>query len=163
MKQPQLWHNILNFPFDDSSAERPFSLRLSQENDWSYEFSLEAIHEYRKFMYLATIADQAVGPSKVIDQVWHLHLIYTRSYWFHFCEGILGRSIHHAPSKGGGVEDEKHRLIYRYTLELYAQEFKEEAPMAIWGNAKALLSKGNPKNLNTKNQRLISLLWKSKK
>jgi hypothetical protein len=39
-----------------------------------------AIGEYRRFLYLTQIAAHDLTPSKAIDSIWHLHLLYTQSY-----------------------------------------------------------------------------------
>jgi hypothetical protein len=41
-------------------------------NGWSRPFALRAIEEYRKFVFLALVADHQVTPSDQVDQVWHL-------------------------------------------------------------------------------------------
>jgi hypothetical protein len=37
------------------------------------------------------ISTHIVTPSEQVDQVWHLHLTYTRSYWDEFCPNVLGQ------------------------------------------------------------------------
>ena len=34
-----------------------------------------------------------IGPSDEVDQAWHLHLVYTRSYWGEFCPNVLGKPL----------------------------------------------------------------------
>src|SRR4051794_37448027 len=87
-----LWNKLTSFAFDDPTAERPFSVRLAQENAWSPEFACRVIEEYRRFLYLAGSSTQRVVPSAVVDKAWHLHLIYTRSYWDGLCRDVLGRA-----------------------------------------------------------------------
>ncbi|HTF02426.1 MAG TPA: hypothetical protein VK826_00310 [Bacteroidia bacterium] len=53
MKNAALWDAIQNFEFDDPLDVYGFSLRLAKENFWTRDFTLRAIHEYRRFMYLA--------------------------------------------------------------------------------------------------------------
>lgn len=78
------------------------------------------------------IADHSLTPSDQVDQVWHLHLLYTQSYWIDFCQDTLGKQIHHGPTKGGKQEGEKYNDLYEKTLALYKTLFKRDAPQDIW-------------------------------
>ncbi|MGL5891676.1 MAG: glycine-rich domain-containing protein, partial [Bacteroidia bacterium] len=66
------------------------------------------------------------------DQVWHLHMLYTESYWKDFCEKTLEREIHHGPTKGGTQEAEKFTDWYARTLEMYRAVFLSEPPADLW-------------------------------
>ncbi|MFN7741158.1 MAG: glycine-rich domain-containing protein [Cyanobacteriota bacterium] len=57
--------------------------------------------EYRRFLFLAMQAGHPVSPSRPVDLAWHQHLLDTRSYWQEFCPRVLGRPLHHTPSRGG--------------------------------------------------------------
>jgi len=63
--------------------------------------------------------------------VWHLHLLYTRSYWDEFCGKILQKTLHHSPSLGGKQEGLKYRHYYQQTLEIY-QKYFGTPPPDIW-------------------------------
>ena len=132
MKNKFLWDQIANFEIDNPVAKFPFSSRLKKENKWSYEYTFRAITEYKKFMYLAIISEKPVSPSYIIDQIWHLHLIYTESYWIEFCQNCLGKNIHHIPTNGGDSENTNYQDIYEQTLILYQKEFDEKVPIDIW-------------------------------
>src|SRR5947199_354356 len=80
------------------------------------ERAARAIEEYRRFAFLAVAAGHPVSPSDAVDQVWHLHLLYTRSYWVQFCGEVLGKPLHHEPSTGGGGEAAKFDAWYGQTL-----------------------------------------------
>jgi hypothetical protein len=88
--------------------------------------------EYRRFLYLAARAGHPVTPSDTVDQAWHLHLIYTRHYWWELCDGILGMQLHHEPSAGGTVESNKFQRQYEQTIESYKATFGEAPPADIW-------------------------------
>ena len=45
------------------------------------------------------VSDHPVTPSIEVDQVWHLHLIYTRQYWNDFAKHMPFEP-HHGPTKG---------------------------------------------------------------
>ena len=74
-----LWEKLEGFQLDDNNAVLDFSARLSKENGWSREFTTRAIQEYKRFLLLAMHAGHPVTPGEAVDQVWHLHLVYTRS------------------------------------------------------------------------------------
>lgn len=143
-----LWNKIQAFELDDPTAAYSFSDRLARENGWSLEYSLRTIVEYKKFMYLLCIAGHPLTPSDQVDQVWHLHLIYTRSYWIDFCEGVLGRQIHHGPTKGGAAENDKFTDWYAKTKELYANQFAEIPPPDIWPDSSIRFKDVNFKRVN---------------
>lgn len=141
----KLWEKLAAFPIDDPAAEFPLSKRLAKEQEWSHELALRVVEEYRKFLFLSMVSPQMVTPSLRVDEAWHLHLLYTRSYWQELCVKTLGRLIHHQPSTGGKQEDERFSDLYDRTLELYT-EFFGEPPHDIWGcchRAKTGLVAGN--------------------
>ncbi|MCH6258459.1 hypothetical protein MLD52_18000 [Puniceicoccaceae bacterium K14] len=129
---PTLWQKLERFQLDEPDAQLPFSKRLAKEKNWSDDFTLKAIDEYKRFLYLAVVADHPVTPSETVDAVWHLHLCYTRSYWGELCPKILGRNLHHNPSQGGADQSTLFRNQYQRTLESYRREFGTPPPAEIW-------------------------------
>ena len=127
-----LWTRIRGFPVDDPDALIKFSDKLAFENNWSEGFTRRAIEEYKKFIFLCCISPTGASPSNVVDEVWHLHLTYTRNYWNEFCRQTLGKEIHHHPSKGGSAEKGKHQNWYAETIQLYSDVFGETPPIDIW-------------------------------
>jgi hypothetical protein len=127
-----LLNRLEGFDIDGGAAQLTFAMRLAKEQGWSPDYARRVIREYLRFIYLGT-TDGPVTPSHAIDQAWHLHMIYTQSYWDRLCGEVLGKPFHHHPSRGGEREDAKHREQYRATLEKYRQAFGEEPPMDIWG------------------------------
>jgi hypothetical protein len=116
----------------DEPVAFPFSARLARENDWSRDHARRVIAEYKRFVWLAARAGHPVTPSEAVDQAWHLHLCYTRSYWEDLCGGILGAPLHHGPTRGGREEGEKFADWYGRTLESYRRHFGEDPPADIW-------------------------------
>lgn len=129
-EQFDLWDRISSFPMDNPKAELKFSDRLAYLNGWTAEYAQQAINEYLKFIFLCAVSKQMVTPSLAVDSVWHLHLLYTRSYQ-ELCN-IAGRFIHHEPSTGGEAETKKFKNIYEQTLALYASYF-DAPPSNVWG------------------------------
>src|SRR5215470_14198652 len=127
-----LWQRIEEFPIDDPGDEFPFSARLARENGWLAATAAAAIEEYRKFIYLLCVTDSPLTPSETVDQVWHLHLVYTRSYWTVFCGGVLGRPLHHEPTRGSDAQAALFKDQYAQTLARYESEFGVAPPAEFW-------------------------------
>ena len=147
-KQQEMWKKISDFKFDSPTSSHPFSSRLSKENGWSREYSKRVVEEYRKFLYLSVISGKSLTPSEEVDQAWHLHMIYTHSYWTDLCKETLGTSLHHGPTKGGTKETVKYKDQYQFTLDFYESEFGEKAPEDIWPNVKKRFEDINYKRVN---------------
>jgi uncharacterized protein (TIGR04222 family) len=130
-KQQQLYQRICDYKLDDPSHELGFLAHLMRANGWSRPFALRAIEEYRKFVFLALVADHQVTPSDQVDQVWHMHLLFSDAYWNDFCPRVLGRSLHHHPTRGGQAERDRFHQLYRATIRSYRQHFGEP-PVDLW-------------------------------
>jgi len=131
-QESKRWSEVQEFELDDDEAMFTFSDRLAKENGWSKGFALRAIEEYKRFMFLVCVTNQPLAPSEEIDQVWHLHLLYTRSYWKEFCGEVLKREIHHGPTRGGPEEKDKFNNWYDQTLLYYRQKFHNDPPPDLW-------------------------------
>jgi hypothetical protein len=138
-QQKDLWTRIRDFAIDDPSAFVRYSDKLAHSNGWSKDYTARVIEEYRKFIFLCCILPNGASPSKPIDEAWHLHLTYTHNYWKEFCAGILGKEMHHFPSKGGPEENKKHINWYAETLNAYKEIFGYEAPADIWTTQNTVL------------------------
>ena len=126
-----LWQRLEAHVFDDPGAGFPFSLRLAKENGWSLGCTRRAVAEYRRFAFLAVAAGHPVSPPDAVDQVWHLHLLYTRDYWGEFCPEVLRAPLHHGPTRGGADERDKFADWYGRTLASY-RRFFGEPPADLW-------------------------------
>jgi len=135
-EQAAVYQRIKQFRFDEGDSQFPFVSRLARENGWSDAYAARTIAEYRKFVFLALFAGHPVSPSDQVDQVWHLHLLYTHSYWKRFCGETLGCPFRHEPTKGGKTEKDKFETWYAATTESYRRFFGEEPPSDIWPDAR---------------------------
>ena len=133
-QQVELYKRIQAFSFDRPDR-LPFSKRLARDNGWSLAYARRVIDEYKKFAFLAVAASHPVTPSDGVDQVWHLHLSYTRSYW-QFCQEILQTPLDHEPTRGGSSERTKFNDWYSQTLESYEHFFGTTPPIDIWSSPK---------------------------
>ncbi|HYC85154.1 MAG TPA: hypothetical protein VEB86_08020 [Chryseosolibacter sp.] len=134
-EQSRHWKSIEQYELDDNTSALSFSDRLARENGWTREFTFRAIFEYKKFMFLICATNQSLTPSETVDQVWHLHLLYTRDYWKEFCPHVLKREVHHGPTKGGAKEQSKFEDWYALTLFHYRNLFGKLPPADIWPEA----------------------------
>jgi len=128
----ELWNRIKAFQFDKPGISLTFARRLSKENGFSEAFAEQIIDEYRKFVFLCCVSKGQMSPSPNVDLAWHLHLTYTRSYWTDLCENTINRDLHHEPTEGGIVEENKFKDLYQNTLETYRTYFSSEPPTTIW-------------------------------
>ncbi|HEV3026886.1 MAG TPA: TIGR04222 domain-containing membrane protein, partial [Planctomycetota bacterium] len=131
-RETALFREIEQFPLEDQPGPFPFSHRLARENGWSLEYAERVIGEYRKFLFLAAVSGKEVSPSDAVDQAWHLHLVYSRSYWDRLCTKVLKRPFHHEPARGGDEEKKRFQAAYLETLELYRSLLGQEPPEDIW-------------------------------
>ena len=119
----------------DASA-KAFAHKLARKLGWTTDFALRSVGEYKKFVFLGVVGDFNVTPSKVIDQVWHEHLLFTQAYP-KFCDEVLGQYFHHNPEL---VADDSQTGVfqaqYHATLDLYRHEFNAEPPADIWNTPK---------------------------
>jgi hypothetical protein len=153
--QQKHWDAIKRFELDEPEASLSFTDRLARENGWTLEYSLRAVVEYKKFIFLLTISNHPLTPSDQVDQVWHLHLLYTQSYWEDFCENTVKRKIHHGPTKGGATEIEKFTNWYEKTKALYLETFKTEVPKDIWPSSEIRFSEIEFQRVNVKRNWVI--------
>ena len=106
-QQRNLWQRISGFPLDPEYVPYPFVGRLAQENHWSAERAHRVEQEYRRFAFLAVAVDHSVSPSDAVDQAWHQHILDTENYWSVFCPQVLGKPLHHHPSRRGMEESRR--------------------------------------------------------
>lgn len=142
------WEKILAFEIGDSTSDFSFTDRLARENGWSLVFTHRVIHEYKKFMFLICCSEHPLTPSDEVDQVWHLHLLYTESYWEEFCTQTLERKVNHGPTKGGSSERVKFTNWYEATKELYTKVFDQKPPKDIWPSNKIRFGYTNYTRIN---------------
>ncbi|MEQ1635291.1 MAG: TIGR04222 domain-containing membrane protein [Methylococcales bacterium] len=128
----RLYQQIQVYMLDQPDTCLTFHKRLARENNWSKHYTERVISEYKKLALLAAVAGHKVTHSDQVDQAWHLHLINSRGYWNEFCPRVLGKPLHHEPSRGGQVEQEKFVDWYQKTLDSYERIFGYLPPADIW-------------------------------
>ena len=131
-QQTALYERLRWFSLDDPNSQLKFSHRLARENGWSMEYAERVLAEYRRFIYLVAAGNEELTPSDQVDQAWHLHMTYSHSYWHELCRGVLGKELHHLPTKGGEREQTRFRDQYAKTLQIYEGEFGVRPPGDVW-------------------------------
>lgn len=154
-EQKLLWEKISQFKIDDENSDFTFSKRLARENNWSLGYSKKVMDEYKKFIFLCCVTKTGVTPSDQVDQAWHLHLTYTKSYWIDFCKNTLEKEIHHNPTKGGKSEATKFDDFYSKTKDDYKTLFENEPPIEIWPSNENRFSEIDFKRINTQRNWII--------
>jgi hypothetical protein len=159
VQNQELWQKIKQFEFEKNGLKLSFPKRLARDNGWKFDFALRAIFEYKKFVYLMCVSGQPLTPSDAVDQVWHLHLLYTQSYWIDFCQKTLQKTLHHNPTAGGIQEREKFFDWYEQSRKLYEAEFGMPAPKDIWPNGIERFKDIDFVRVNLRKYWLIPKLW----
>lgn len=133
---PHMWDHVTAAFGGADASTRAFASKVARKHGWTTRFAVRAINEYRKFVYLGVTAEFIVTPSKVIDTVWHEHLLFTRAYR-EFCRDVLRRDFDHHPQL---MPVEEQTVVYaqQYTATLarYETEFHMIPPDDIWGTTK---------------------------
>ena len=130
--QTALMQQLDALAIDPPGITLSFVDRLARDNGWSRGYAARVMREYRRFLLLAATAGHQVTPSDAVDQAWHQHLTYSRSYWDDLCGRVLGFALHHGPTAGGAAEDARYADQYARTLVRYTATFGETPPADIW-------------------------------
>ncbi|QLQ32999.1 MAG: hypothetical protein HZT40_16955 [Candidatus Thiothrix singaporensis] len=104
-------------------APLAFLDKLARMNGWSAGYTERVFHEYKRYLFLTQAAGHFACPCEAVDQTWHFHLIYTESYWQDLCGAVLGKPLHHIPSRGGLEESNAFHRSYAQTLASYQHWF----------------------------------------
>jgi hypothetical protein len=148
-----LWQRINNYHFDDlvpahlndkvaamfggpDASTKAFASKLAKKLQWPVRFAVQAIGEYKRFVFLGCVSDFYVTPPKTIDKVWHEHLLFSRGYR-QFCRDVLQQEFDHSPELiATPNQTSTFEAQYDATIERYRHEFNAEPPSAIWGTPK---------------------------
>jgi hypothetical protein len=149
-----LFDRLVSFRIDPPGVALSFAQRLAHENGWSLAFAQRAIAEYFRFVWLAMRAGHPVTPSPAVDEVWHLHLCYTQSYWEDLCAKVLPRPLHHGPTRGGAGEDAKYADWYARTLASYREHFGEP-PADLWPLPSERFRGGIPRKVDARSHWVV--------
>lgn len=103
-----------------------FSLIKKDDGEkWSEKKALDSIELYKKFLFLMwKYPSGSVVPNKIIDLVWHVHILDTKKY-HDDCMSVFGEIIHHFPYLGTRGQEDRQNLKrkFAFTSELFQTEF----------------------------------------
>lgn len=89
----------------------------------------DGIREYRRFIAMTRCSYAPCVPSRVIDTIWHAHILHSNDY-VSFSRALGIDYIHHFPAKA--EKKDGLRQDYDETLERYKSIFAEEPNPVIW-------------------------------
>src|SRR5215204_2418129 len=73
-----LWIKVTAAFGGEDASTKAFADKIARKLEWKHRFASRAIREYKKFIYLRAVSDFVVTPPKIIDQVWHQHLLFIK-------------------------------------------------------------------------------------
>jgi len=118
---------------DLSMVKMKLCLPMEKEGKgWSQEEAEEAELWYKRFLKLRIITGNVgIVPTKVIDEMWHAHILDTRAY-HQDCQKIFGHYLHHFPYFGlrGGEDAAKLQSSFHETCALFTKHFGE-SPLEV--------------------------------
>lgn len=121
----QVIAEAMAFPIHDVTR------RYAQDQGISPEVAQEHEAELKKYLTLCAMYPQLrFGMSRVIDDLWHTFICFTKKY-HSFCEQIAGRYIHHEPTTDEEKCDGSARRAYLLTLNEYRRYFGDP-PKHLW-------------------------------
>ena len=102
-----------------------WKLTQSAEATWNEAEFKQALVEYCKYLSLKKWhPDIDLVPSKLVDKVWHEHILDTHAYQ-QDCQNVFGYFLHHYPYFGiyDEVDQQNLQVAFEYTNKLYQQHF----------------------------------------
>ncbi len=151
-----LWQQVISSFGGTDAFTKAFAAKIARKHGWKRSFALKAISEYKKFVYLGVVSNFHVTPSKIIDVVWHEHLLFTRAYR-QFCEEVIAYQFDHNPELIP-MADETGRFNAQYldTIDFYVSEFGFKPPTDIWGETKFDKEKLKASNYSSRQKTMYS-------
>ncbi len=111
----------------DLSLVKARTMRV--HSDWTASRADSAVAEYRKLLVLAKLGVHVV-PGKDIDEIWHSHILFTKSYALD-CDSFFGYYLHHKPADGSSAEDNaKRKISHTIMMNMYKKYFCHVAPLS---------------------------------
>lgn len=104
---------------------------------WSDDLAKQAVKHYQNFLKLIQMfPDEELVPTRAVDEVWHCHILDTRSY-VDWCNQVFGQYLHHDPDfgRGGQKQTAKLKEAFEKTNLLYRQVFNADYLHGLPGSA----------------------------
>lgn len=103
-------------------------LREPEEGEnWTHKQCDSAEIEYKRYLHLCKKYGKGIVPNKIMDKVWHYHILDTRAYHKN-CDTVFGHYLHHFPYFGMRGEQDAIDLknSFYQTKDRYLETFGEE-------------------------------------
>lgn len=99
---------------------------------WTLDLARICEAVYKRYLWLLIkYPNEALVPTRDIDEFWHHHILYTKNY-ARDCEELIGHYLHHTPSdRDNPVELAELTPLFARTKELYEQEFGENLKILV--------------------------------
>lgn len=134
LKKPRVKHEASIRKIDDldlSMVKMKLCLPIEKEGKgWTPEEADIAELWYKRFLKLCNMVPaQDIVPTKLIDVIWHSHILDTRKYHAD-CQAIFGHYLHHFPYFGimGRQDERRLKKAFEITVALF-EEFFGESPI----------------------------------
>lgn len=113
---------------------KPLIQLVENETGCNNGQAIEIVEEFKKFLFIKSIDKDLdaikYSPSRTIDKVWHMFLLFPKSY-SQLCSDLLGDNelLDHNPL---GANDIDQNTRYQNTIKRYELLFRESPPSAYW-------------------------------
>lgn len=71
--------------------------RMIIKHGWTEDKTEKALKDYRYFLYMSQMVEQAITPTGDVDDLWHEHILHTNKYAID-CQKLFGKFLHHFPT-----------------------------------------------------------------
>ena len=101
-------NDIENYSFDFLKSR--FLKKFNDLDEYQYLLIEECLKDYYIAYYLinnnlVNVDIKSISPpNDIVDELWHLHIIYTKDY-FEFCENNFNHYLHHHPLNDNDIND----------------------------------------------------------
>lgn len=120
---------ISNYNFGD--IKHRFMKRFNDIDDYQYQLIEEALRDFYIAIYLIqkkkiSNIKSLMPPNSLVDELWHLHIIYTHSY-FDFTNRVYGCYLHHEPTTENKIDDHfsyEDSMKDLFTIGNYLKQFR---------------------------------------
>lgn len=109
-------------------------MKLQEKDEglgWSLEQCESAEIEYKRYLHLCVKHGKGVVPNRIMDYMWHFHILDTIAY-VKDCDKLFGGYMHHYPyfgMRGNNDAKDLENSFYK-TKDLYFDSFGEEIARA---------------------------------
>jgi len=108
----------------------------------------EGLREYRRFIALTLLTEGSCVPSKIIDEIWHAHILHSKDY-ISFSRSLGMDYIHHCPSQSD--EKEVLKVEYSQTLDRYRSIFEVTPNPIFWPTSENAICQDDPPGKDCRN------------